>query len=78
MKVFKIVTNVGSEWNGTAFATNGKVYLKTGVAQRVIDTGLYMQQLKGRFEKVWVQEYDLMPVITAPYQQVLIDREPYK
>lgn len=61
MKVFKIVTDWGSEWNGSYFATNGKVYYKKEAAQHVLDGGKCAFYAR-RFDEVWVQEYYLTRV----------------
>lgn len=70
MKVFKIVTNVSSEWNGNQFATLGKVYYKRGAAEKTLKDSKCAFYAE-RFEKVWVQEYDLTPVITKEHQEVI-------
>ena len=77
MKVFKIVTNCASEWNGNQFAHHGTVYYKKGNATTVLQKqkcAFYAN----RFEKVWVQEYNLKPVINSPHQQCLVDMEEFK
>lgn len=63
MKVFKIVTNDGSEWNGDHFAKEGRIYYVEGRATKVLtdDTGKCFSFSK-RFRKVWIQEYELTPV----------------
>ena len=70
MKVFKIVTNLGSEWNGKQFAKLGKIYYQKHAAQKTLDDSKCAFYAK-RFEKVWVQEYDLTPVISKPHQEIL-------
>ena len=60
--VFKIVTNVGSEWNGNQFARLGKIYYKAGAARKTLTDNKCAFYAK-RFEKVWVQEYVLIPTI---------------
>ena len=79
MKVFKIVTNVGSEWNGSQFAHLGVIYYKKGRATAVLENeNNKCAHFAKRFSNVWVQEYDLVPVVHSSYQQVLVDREEFK
>ena len=74
MKVFKIVTNVSSEWNGNQFARLGKIYYKKGAAKKTLKDSKCAFYAKN-FEKVWVQEYELTPVITKTHQAVIAVKE---